>query len=114
MVAEGSRVVHLNSELVRGRSRAVWNGKAVVSVVVDAAGALLAEPQISTVGLLDDDDTDVHDAVLDAVEDTLDGASKRVRKDDDALNEALRIAVRRVFRYTFDKRPVTKIHLVRL
>lgn len=114
MVLEGSRVVHLSSELVRGRSRAVLNGKAVVTVVVDPRGDLLAEPLISTVGLLDEDDDDVHDAVLDAVEDTLDGASKRVRKDDEALNEALRIAVRRVFRYTFDKRPVTKIHLVRV
>lgn len=114
LVLEGSRVVHLNSELVRGRSRAVWNGKIVVTVVVNGAGELLAEPQITTIGLLDEDDSDVHDAVLDAVRDTLTGASKKMAKNDEALNEALRIAVRRVFRYTFDQRPVTKVHLVRV
>lgn len=114
LVVEGGRTVALNGELVRGRSRAVWNGKAVVTVVVDGVGKPLAEPQITTIGLLDDDDASVHGAVMAAVRDTLDGAAKKVRTDDEALAEQLRIAVRRVFRHTFDKRPVTKIHLIRV
>ncbi len=36
------------------------------------------------------------------------------RKDDEQVSEAVRLAVRRAFRKTIGKKPVTQVHLVRV
>ena len=40
LALEGGRLVKLDSELIRGRTRALWNGTATVTVVVDKVGHL--------------------------------------------------------------------------
>lgn len=115
LVLEGGRVVREDSELVRGRTRALFNGSAVATVVVDRDGNLIEDPEVSTVGLIDPDTEEVPEEVFDAIEDVVEEyARKRSRPDDEVFREALRVAVRRTFRQVFDKRPVTTVHLVRV
>jgi ribonuclease J len=114
LALEGDRVVQLDGELVRGRVRALLNGTATVTVVVDKKGNLFDDAQISTTGLLEPDDFDFEDDVLDVAEAAVDHLSAKARLDDDQIVEAVRIAVRRYFRGKFNKNPVTSVHLVRL
>lgn len=112
---EGRRAVPLKSEIVQSRKRALYNGSAVASVVVDKEGAILAEPIITTEGLLDPDgDDDLWDLLFDIIYNTVENLPKRDRKDDDVLEENLRINVRRWFRNQFGKRAMTHIHLIRV
>jgi len=67
LALEGGRLVKLDSELIRGRTRALWNGTATVTVVVDKVGHLLGDVQISTIGLLESDDFDFEDRFLDVL-----------------------------------------------
>ncbi len=95
----------------------MWNGSAVITVVVDKRGDLLSVPQITALGLLDDE-CDIDSAHLDEAEDMLSAKirkmSKEDRQDDDILAEAVRVAARRYFNEKFDRKPQTRVHLVRV
>lgn len=107
LALEGNRVVPLGGELVRGRKRALWNGTAIVTVVVDKRGHLLADPILTTTGVLEDGDESLHDDVLDVVEKALKKSSYGK-----GTSEDIRVAVRRMFRERLDKKPITEVHLV--
>jgi ribonuclease J len=85
-----------------------------VTVVLDAKGRLAAEPQVSVVGLLDEHEEEPLTAVRAEVHAALATLNDRQKADDDTVREAVRLAVRRSFRKTVGKKPVTQIHLVRL
>jgi ribonuclease J len=113
LVVDGNRIVPAESEIVRGRIRTMWNGFAVVTVAMDGA-ELAREPQISTSGLFEDDEDPALDAVKLAVREGLAKLSPAALKDDGLVLETARIAARRALRVVVDKRPVTRVHLVRL
>ena len=110
----GNRVVSMDGTLVRGRARALYNGSAVVTVVLDGDGRLMTEAQLSSIGIMEEDDAGTEDCVLAAVGTALGKMPKRGRRDDAAVREAVRIAVRAAFRDSVGKRPVTTVHVVRL
>lgn len=114
LVVEGNRLIPVGSEVIKSRIRTMWHGFAVVTAVLDANG--LAEgPQISTSGLLDDEDDPLLDRVRLAVRHAIDNmAPDKNGSDDDKTSEAVRIAARRAFREILDKRPITRVHLVRI
>ncbi len=112
LVLEGNRVVAANGEMIRGRVRALYNGTALVTVAINGNGGLAGEPQLTTIGLLDDGEETVKDDVIGAVR----TAVKKMNgtSDDETLREAVRLAVRRSFHRLLNKKPMTKVHLVRL
>ncbi|MBF0249497.1 MAG: ribonuclease J [Alphaproteobacteria bacterium] len=114
LALEGGRVVPLDGSLVRERARALFNGHAVITIVIDKDGDLADDPLLTTTGLLETGEVDYEDGVLDAAEDAIEHLSKKDRRDDDVVSEAVRIAVRRYFRQTFGKNAITTVHLVRI
>ena len=114
LALDGNRIVPLDGELVKSRQRALWNGSVVVTVVVDREGYLMAKPKMTTNGLLDVHEHWVLEGAAEAIHDALEDLSARSLRDDDALGEAVRVAVRRHFRDALDKKPVTHVHLVRI
>lgn len=114
LALEGGRVVPLDGELVRGRVRALWNGSATITMVIDKVGNVQGDPILTTSGLLDTGDFDYEDDILDAAEDAVERLSKKDLRKDDLVAEAVRMAVRRYFRNTFNKNAVTSVHLVRV
>ncbi len=113
LALEGNRVVPMDGELVRGRNRAIYNGSAVVTVVVDGDG-VVGDPQLALIGLLDGDEGDIVAGIRDRMRAAVGAMARRLRGDDDAVKEEVRLAVRRAFRELLDKKPVTTVHLVRL
>ncbi|NQU62479.1 MAG: ribonuclease J [Rhodospirillales bacterium] len=114
LALDGNRMVPLDGDLIRSRNRAIFNGTAVVTVAVDENGELAGEPGITTSGLLELGEDAVEAAALDAAADDIKGLSGKKSRDDEALKEAVRIAVRRSFRKNLDKKPITTVHLVRV
>ncbi len=110
---DGKRPVPLNGELVRGRMRAIYNGVAVLTVVLGARRSDPIELQMSTFGLLDEDDESIAEMVrrdvLNAIDDAQDGAYD----DDEVVQELVRQAARRTFRRNVAKKPLTSVHVVR-
>ncbi len=113
LAVDGNRIVPINGALVRDRSRAIYHGSAVVTVVLDKKGRVRDEVQVSTLGVMEAGDEGALGVVRETVEEIIVALPAARRADDAAVKEAVRIAVRRVFRDRFDKRPVTSVHLVR-
>ncbi len=115
LVLDGNRLLPADSPVLRGRSRLLYNGSVVVTLVVDARGSLLAEPRLSMQGVVDPrDEADVVELVLEAVEDEVERLPRKARGDDERLREAARVAARRAFNRAVGKKPITEVALVRL
>lgn len=114
LVLEGKRIVPLDGDLIRGRKKSVFNGSLVVTVVINGGARLMEDPQITSVGLVDEQDGDVDGMIGKAVAKALKGIADKAVADDDKIRYEIRIAVRRAFREAFAKNPVTSIHLVRV
>ncbi len=115
MVVDGTAIRSTDSPVLRQRRRMVREGSAVVAVVVDEHGDLLGEPRIAGAGLYDSEqDADIEDAAIDAAEEAVHRASRKERRDDAALSEAVRLAVRRTFQRELGRKPVVEVQLIRL
>jgi len=113
LAVDGKQLVSLASEDWKKRRRMTYNGAAVATVVLDAQGTLLAEPRVTVQGMADAGAemlAELGAGVGRAVRDL----SPRERRDDQAVSEAARAAVRRAVKAHSGKRPVTEVHVVRV
>lgn len=115
LALDGTRLVPWDSQILRNRHRMTSTGVAVVTLVVDKKGKLLGDPQLSAPGLLDaEHEAEEHEAVVEAVREAFGELEPKTVKDDLALKEAIRLAVRRHLRSSHGKKPLTDVHLVRV
>jgi ribonuclease J len=113
---DGKALVRLEGDLLRHRHRMSFNGLIMVSVVLDKTGKLLAPPQVSLEGLLDGGELadQASKAMAEAVIESVEGLSRSQLQDGEEVTEVCRLAARRWFNKAYDKKPVTKVHVVRL
>jgi ribonuclease J len=113
LAVDGRSLMSLTGEGWKNRRRMTFNGSAVATVVLDEAGEMLAAPRVTLQGVGDPDarmllhlGTEVGRAVA--------ALKSRERRDDAAVTEAARVAVRRALKAKTGKRPVTEVHVVRV
>lgn len=111
---EGNRLVPIDGDLIRSRKRALFNGTVVASIAIDEDGDLVADPVISTSGLIEAGEPHLIEGGLDVIENVIERLSNRDRSNDEKVTEAVRVAVRRYFRDMLDKKPITDIHVHRI
>jgi ribonuclease J len=115
LASDGKGLLPLNGAALKDRRRATFNGTAVATLVLDRQGRLMSPPAISLIGM-------VEPVVAEEAMPALRGALERVvdelpggaRRDDAAVREAVRRALRRVLNERFGKRPLVEIHVVRI
>jgi ribonuclease J len=117
LAVEGGRVVAIDHEAILTRKRMMFNGSAIVTVVIDECGVLMADPKVTALGLLDENSE--HDmqhiqAVVKEIRNVVKNMPKDQRGDDAALSELIRVTTRRFFSERFDRKPQTRVHLVRI
>jgi ribonuclease J len=113
LVLDGTRLVPLKGEVMAARRRMLFNGIVVASVAVDQAGNLRGRPKISAPGLLDPEDPDTDRVAVDFA-DSLQDLPANMRRDDAALQDAARSALRRTLGRKLGKRPMVDVHLIRV
>jgi ribonuclease J len=113
---DGKRLISIEgSGVVRSRQRMVNGGAAVVTLVLNGKGELVAAPQVAIMGVLDEAaDRDTLLDVVDTVREAVAALPKSVRADDEQVRQAVRVAVRRTLNASHGKKPVTEVHLVRV
>jgi len=115
LALDGKALVPADSEAIRHRHRMSFNGVIMVSLVVDYAGKPVVPAKVSLDGLLDEPAAgEAVAAIADEVADAMDEMPKSKRGNDAELAEAARLAARRWFHKTYDKKPITKVHLIRV
>jgi ribonuclease J len=106
---EDGEAVPLTSPVLRDRKRMFYDGAAVVTVTMDDDGEIAADPHVDVLGISDPLTIDEWDKLLTK---TVARLPKKVLRDDDAIEETLRAAVRKIFAPA--RKPVVKIHLQRI
>ena len=117
LALDGDRLMPLDSVGVRSRRQIMFNGAVVITLVVDRAGQIVGDPQVTPLGL-DDGGSEEEEGLLEAIAGDVDQAIAKLtvaqRRDDDIVREAARTAARRAAREVTGKRPPTTVHLVRV
>ena len=113
LVLDGNRLVPLSGGVLAARRRMLFNGVVLASVAVDASGALRGQPQLSAPGLFENDDPEA-ERVMREFAAAFAELPASLRRDDTALPDAARAALRRALGKRLQKRPLVDVHLLRV
>jgi ribonuclease J len=113
LVLDGSRLVPLSGGVLAARRRMLFNGVVIASVAVDAAGALRGTPRLSAPGLFEPEDPEA-DRIMREFAAAFAELPASLRRDDAALPDAARAALRRALGRRLQKRPLVDVHLLRI
>ncbi|WP_422362996.1 ribonuclease J [Pyruvatibacter mobilis] len=112
---DGSVLVRAGEAPLRERRQMSFAGNVVVSLVVDEDGRLIAEPEVAALGIPDlEDDLTIEDTCREAAEDAVARLRRNAARDDDAVSEAVRRAVRGRIRFLWDKKPPVTVLVSRV
>jgi ribonuclease J len=113
LALDGNRVVPLQGGVMAARRRMLFNGVVVGSVAVDATGRLMGQARISAPGLFEPEDPESVRIAREfgvAVGDL----PAPLRRDDVALLDAAKSALRKCVGKRLGKRPLVDVHLLRV
>ena len=113
LVLDGTRLVPLQGGVMGARRRMLFNGVVIASIAVDAQGQLRGKPQISAPGMFEADDPEL-DRVGGELSTSIGDFGASLRRDDAALLEAAKAALRRALGKRLAKRPMVDVHLIRV
>jgi ribonuclease J len=112
---DGFRVIPIESDVIKDRNRIVYNGVAVLSLVLDQSSNIMGTPLLTTHGLIENKElAEVQEKISDKIGDKLIKMSEADISNDLKVKEIVRITVRRYFKDRYNKRPLTSIHLIRV
>ena len=103
--------------VVRERLKLARNGQVVVAVVVDMDGDLIADPEVRCLGAPKDGPgwkAALDKMIARAVDDALEGAAKKAKRTDSALEQLITRAARGVAVHHWGKKPVMTVLITRL
>ncbi len=113
LVLDENRLIPMKGEVMNARRRLLYNGVVLASFAVDEDGAVIGQPKLTAPGLLDADDPETPRVIRD-FSDALASLPVATRRDDAALAEAARTALRRAVSKRLKKRPQVDVHLLRV
>jgi ribonuclease J len=110
---DGGRLLPLSGAVLNARKRMLFNGVVMASLAVDTAGRVMGEAQVSAPGLFDTADIEPAQIAADLTR-AVAGLPSALRREDDALREAARAALRKAVGRRLRKRPAVEVHLLRV
>jgi ribonuclease J len=119
-----SGVVHVDGRLLvpgregpaRHRRKLSFSGIAVVSVAIDTRGEIIGNPELVLDGIPEEDMEGIamRERLLDAIDQALGAMPRARRRDDAAVQELLRVAVRKAADVAWGKKPVCHVMIHRM
>ncbi len=117
LAVEPGRIIEAGHSAISERRKLQFSGSVHVTIVLDGRGEIMGDPQISTVGLVDTDESEgrrFEKALLREVEDILDEFTQDEIDDEELISEEIRIGVRRLVNNMIRIKPKTTVHVVRV
>ena len=116
LAVEPGRIISASHVAISERRKLQFSGTVHASVVIDGHGNLMARPQLSMVGLIDDQDDEESEFAEDLIDDLEDmiGALKRKKLDTYDLSEKLRIALRKNIFEVLRIKAKVSVHVTRV
>ena len=108
---DGAILTSADEGQVRERRRLSFSGLVAVSLVLTRKGELAAEPEVSSVGLPEEDNRGIPlpEIARDAVLGTVESIPRPRRKDPTLVAEAVRRSVRAALNQTWGKKPICRV-----
>jgi ribonuclease J len=113
LAVDGNRLVSLNGGVMSARRRMLFNGLVLASLAMDESGRVRGTPRVSAPGLFEPGDPEAERITAEFVEAVADLPAP-LRRDDAALTDAARAALRRALGRRLAKRPLVDVHLLRV
>ena len=105
---DDGEAIPLSAPIFRDRKRMFFEGAAVVTVTLDDDGEIASDPVVTSLGMSEPMNELEWDKLLTRAVARL---PKKARRDDDAVEETLKSAVRKAFA---PRKPVVKVHIQRI
>ena len=108
---DGNFIVRADAPSMRERRKMSWSGVVSVAMAIDSRGRIVSGPDIRTVGLPEEPGTDLEDfldELADAAEAAFGRLNGKARTDEDAVEDAVRMAVRREANRIWGRKPVVE------
>ena len=111
---DGTLLVEADQRTVADRKRLSFAGTVSVAIAITEKGELASDPGLDMIGIpeRDRDGGLIAEAVLDAVEQTMESLPRKRRGDPDAVAEAVRRAVRAAVVQRWGKKPMCHVHVL--
>jgi ribonuclease J len=113
LAVDGERLLPLDGDVLQARKKMLLNGVVIASLAVDGSGRVLGKPQVSAPGLFEGTDDEPEQIAADLARAVVDLPAP-LKREDGALREAARTAVRRAVGRRLRKRPNVEVHLLRV
>ncbi len=113
LAIDGKRIIKIDSAVLRSRKKIIYSGSIVVTAVINKNAELVGEPQISSIGLFDEESGEVAD-IKNKIKEVLNGLEGLVKNNDFAIKEQIKMAIRRYVLDVQGNKPLTEVHLVRI
>jgi ribonuclease J len=113
LALDGNRVVPLQGGVMAARRRMLFNGVVVGSLAVDATGRIMGQARVTAPGLFEAEDPET-DRIGREFGVALADLPAPLRRDDSALQDAARAALRKIVGRKLGKKPMVDVHLLRV
>ncbi len=116
LAIDGKVIVDARGDALRERKKLMYNGGAVVTIVVDEDGFTLADPSLVIRGVAEapGSEGELTEELAGTITKALDKLSKKARLDDQQLSEAARLIVTRRLKKHSGKRPMVDARVIRV
>ncbi len=111
---DGAVFVGAFDGVIRDRLKLARQGHAVVVVVVDEEGELIADPEVRMIGAPRGGEPTLADRIAEKVDEAVERASKRDKASDSALEEIVARVTRKACMDAWGKKPVTTVIVTRV
>ncbi len=113
LALDGNRVVPLQGGVMAARRRMLFNGVVVGSLAVDATGRIMGQARVTAPGLFEPEDPETDKLSREFAAAVADLPAP-LRRDDSALGDAARAALRKIVGRKLGKKPMVDVHLLRV
>ncbi len=113
LAVDNGRLLPLSGGVLAARKRMLFNGVVVASLAVDGGGRVLGTPQVSAPGLFESGEQEAVQIAAELARAVTD-LPMQLKREDDALREAARSALRKAIGRRVRKRPNVEVHLLRV
>lgn len=116
LAVEPGRIIDANHVAISERRKLQFSGTAHASIVINAQGNLVARPQLSTVGLIDEDNEDEQELaedLIDEIEDVV-ASLKRAKLNTEDMAEKIHIVLRKDIFEVLKIKAKVSVHVVKI
>ncbi len=113
LAIDGKRIIRMDSSVLKSRKKIIYSGSIVATIVINKDAELLGEPQISSIGLYDEESEEIT-VIKEKVKEVIGGLQGLERNNDFTIKEQVKMAIRKYVAQVQGNKPLTEVHLVRI